>query len=58
MLFWMSLNAEYEMLRNTKQGIRQVGDVNGKEVVSFSQPEEIALEILLLAGPVAHVLLY
>ena len=58
MLFWMSSNAEYEMLRNTEQGIRDVGDVNGKEVVSFWQPEEIALSILLLAGPVAHVLLY
>jgi len=58
-LFWISSSAKYQMLRDTEQGIRQVGeDANFNEVETYIQPEELALILLVVLGPFAHVFLY
>ena len=58
-LFWITSSARYQMLRDTKQGIRQVGtDANGEDYEIYMQPEELALILLVILGPLAHLLLY
>ena len=58
-LFWITSSARFQMLRDTKQGIRQAGtDANGHYVETYMQPEELALILLVILGPFAHLLLY
>ena len=43
-LFWISSSARYQMLRDTKQGIRDAGtDANGEDYEIYMQSEELAL---------------
>ena len=58
-LFWITSSARYQMLRDTRQGIRHGGtDANGHYVETYMQPEELALILLVILGPRAHLFLY
>ncbi|MAI30398.1 MAG: hypothetical protein CMM07_01850 [Rhodopirellula sp.] len=53
-LLWISSSAKYQMLRDTEQGIRSATETGD----TYQQPEELALTLLVLFGPLAQLMLY